>query len=163
MYSLEILILRYYTSDQKKPCIILVFLFCLSSSCVLYTKCCRFSLTFYLYYVKQTLSVKLIFFPFISQSDIVKYKHSDSDTGKYRSIWRHIMTFNTDKINDICSGGLHNVVWIIWARFCANWYMIISFWIRNLRWLLFLLKNSFNTFFSETTKPFENQIGWNVP
>ena len=26
-----------------------------------------------------------------------QYQLSDSDTGKYRSVWRHIMTFNTEK------------------------------------------------------------------
>jgi len=71
MYSLEILILRYYTSDQKKAlyhtCVFVLFVFVL---CLVYPMLLVFS-NVYLYYVKQTLSVKLIFFPFISQSDIV--------------------------------------------------------------------------------------------
>jgi hypothetical protein len=64
------------------------------------------------------LSVILsVLFPLISQCDIVSiisfdltvwYCHCqliDYDTGKYRSVWSHIMKFNTDRKNNICFEG----------------------------------------------------------
>jgi hypothetical protein len=63
-----------------------------------------------------------VLFPLISQCDIVSiisfdltvwYCHCqliDYDTGKYRSVWSHIMKFNTDRKNNICFEGQSRLV-----------------------------------------------------
>jgi hypothetical protein len=72
-------------------CVFVLFVFVL---CLVYQMLPVFS-NVYLYYVKQTLSVKLIFFPFISQSDIVSTNIVtlilESKIGQYDvTLWRLI-------------------------------------------------------------------------
>jgi hypothetical protein len=38
-------------------------------------------------------------FPLISTSDILSFSELTPGTEKYRSVWRHIITFATDKVN----------------------------------------------------------------